>query len=81
MVKLEGCFLKSTQEANLSLSLSLSLIYTHSLNLGERSGIMVVQPVSPALGRIRPEDLKFKARLGYMVGPCLKKNQKYTNNK
>jgi hypothetical protein len=29
-------------------------------------------PVIPALGRLRQEDLKFKASLVYIVKPCLK---------
>jgi hypothetical protein len=37
-------------------------------------------PIIPALRRLRQEDLKFKARLGYIVRPSLQK-AKQTGNK
>jgi hypothetical protein len=37
-------------------------------------------PAIPALGRLRQEDYKFKANLGYRVKPCLKKNQTKKSN-
>jgi hypothetical protein len=33
-------------------------------------------PVIPAFGRLRQEDLEFKANVGYIVSPCLKKPKK-----
>jgi hypothetical protein len=34
-------------------------------------------PAIPALRRLSQEDLEFKVSLGYIVRPCLKKNQGY----
>jgi hypothetical protein len=33
---------------------------------------LIINPVIPALGRLRQEDCTFKANLGYIVRPCLK---------
>jgi hypothetical protein len=33
-------------------------------------------PVIPALRRLRQKDYKFKANLGYIAEPCLKKKKK-----
>jgi hypothetical protein len=33
-------------------------------------------PVIPTVGRWKQEDQEFKAILGYIVRPCLKKNQR-----
>jgi hypothetical protein len=38
-----------------------------------------VQVCIPALGRLRQEDCKVKASLGYIVSPCLKKIIKRIN--
>jgi hypothetical protein len=36
---------------------------------------MVVKPVIPALGRLRKEDSKFEASLGYILSPYHKKKK------
>jgi hypothetical protein len=33
-------------------------------------------PVIPALIGLRKDDFEFKAQLGYLVGPCLKKEKR-----
>jgi hypothetical protein len=37
-------------------------------------------PDIPAFGRLRQEDLKFKASLSYIVRPCLKQREKKKKN-
>lgn len=34
---------------------------------------MVAHPYTPALGKLRQEDHKFKPSLGYTMRPCIKK--------
>jgi hypothetical protein len=36
-------------------------------------------PVVPAVGRLRQKDCEFKARLGYLVKPCLQKKKERKN--
>jgi hypothetical protein len=38
-------------------------------------------PDIPAFGRLRQEDLKFKASLSYIVRPCLKQREKKKKKK
>jgi hypothetical protein len=42
---------------------------------------LVVHTCNPAFGRLRQEDQKFQASLGYMISPCQKKPPKKQKEK
>jgi hypothetical protein len=46
---------------------------------GKASCVWWCTPVIPALGRLKQEDLLFKASLGYIARPCLKKKAEKVN--